>query len=72
MPDDLGPCYTCPSAIGILLTQTGLHRVCNPEEWQHCDVTFRTSMPIPTDGWVHRALHHPVRTLRVVIHGLCE
>jgi hypothetical protein len=65
MPDGLGPCYTCPGAMGILLTPTGLHRVCGPEQWRCCEVTFRTSMPIPRDGWVHRALHHhPIRTLR--------
>jgi hypothetical protein len=43
MPDDLGPCQTCPRATGVLMVPTGLYHVCRPEEWRVCNVLYHAS-----------------------------
>jgi hypothetical protein len=46
MPDDLGPCQTCPRATGVLMAPTGLYHICQPEEWQVCNVLYHASKAV--------------------------
>ena len=40
---DPGPCHSCPHATGILVTPTGVHRTCTPEDWRICDLLYHAS-----------------------------
>ena len=43
---DPGPCHTCPLATGILITPTGVHHTCKPEDWRLCDLLYHASKAV--------------------------
>jgi hypothetical protein len=49
MPET-GSCQTCPRAIGVLVTPTGLTHACAPEEWRVCNVLSRAGKNATATG----------------------
>ena len=66
---DPGPCHTCPLATGIFVTPNGVHHTCKPENWQICDLLYRTSKAATEAERRHRGLLRGwalVRTTRTI------
>lgn len=61
---DPGPCHTCPLATGILVTPNGVHRTCNPEDWQLCNLLYRTSKTASGADRRHRSLRRGWAVMR--------
>ena len=59
---DPGPCHSCPLATGILITPTGVHHTCKPEDWRICDLLYHSSKAA-TESDIRRRHFHRGRAL---------
>ena len=70
---DTGPCHTCPIAVGILVSPSGVHRTCKPEDWRLCGLLYQASKAA-TEPEVRRRRFHRGRALvqktRTIVHLL--